>query len=87
MAQHAITDVNLVKPGIAEATRVVLRRVPDRLIVRDPHAEDLQHLLVLAGARNVRVEVDPTLPFQAAALIRSCLDRPAPASAIIREEP
>ena len=87
MAQHAITDVNLVKPGVAEATRVVLRRVPDRLIVRDPHAEDLQHLLVLAEARNVRVEVDPTLPFQAAALIRSCLDRPAHASAVIREEP
>jgi hypothetical protein len=42
---------------------------------------------VLAKARAVRVDVDPTLPFQAAALIRSCLDRPAAASAVIREEP
>jgi hypothetical protein len=87
MAHHAITDVNLVKPGVAEATRVLLRRVPDRLIVRDPHAPDLQHLLVLAEARAVRVEVDPTLPFQAAALIRSCLERPAHACAAPSEEP
>ncbi|NCA70840.1 MAG: hypothetical protein EOM91_12165 [Sphingobacteriia bacterium] len=87
MAQHAITDVNLVKPGIAEATRVVLRRVPDRLIVRDPHAEDLKHLLVLAEARAVNVEIDPTLPFEAAALIRSCLERPARARATGSEEP
>lgn len=87
MAQHAITDVNLVKPGIAEATRVLLRRVPDRLIVRDPGAADLQHLMALAETRAVAVEVDPNLPFQAAALIRSFRDRPADASAARSEEP
>ncbi|WP_300970489.1 cysteine protease StiP family protein [Thiocapsa sp.] len=87
MAQHAITDLNLVKPGIAEATRVLLRRIPDRLIVRDPGAADLQHLMALAESRAVAVEIDPTLPFQAAALIRSCRDRPASASAASREEP
>ncbi len=87
MAQHAITDMNLVKPGIAEATRVLLRRIPDRLIVRDPGAADLQHLMALAESRAVAVDVDPSLPFQAAALIRSCRDRPAAASAVRREEP
>lgn len=87
MAQHAITDLNLVKPGIAEATRVLLRRIPDRLIVRDPGAADLQHLMALAESRAVAVDVDPSLPFQAAALIRSFRDRPADASAARSEEP
>jgi hypothetical protein len=74
MAQHGITDVNLVKPGIGEATRVLLRRVPRLLILRDPHAPDVAHLKVLAAEKSVPLIVDAGLPYQAVSLIESALD-------------
>ncbi|MCI0377938.1 MAG: cysteine protease StiP family protein [Gemmataceae bacterium] len=64
-----IRDLNHVKPGIGEATRVLLRRVPDRLLLRDPNAPDVAHLRVLAQEKNVPTLVDPSLPYRAAALI------------------
>lgn len=69
--EHAIADINLIKPGVAEATRVFLRRVPACLIVREPSAPDVRHLLALAEDRGVPVECDTDLPFLAAALIQS----------------
>ncbi len=68
--RFGVRDVNHIKPGIGEATRVLLRRVPDRLLLRDPDHPDVEHLCVLADEKNIVVEVDPSLPFQAAALIR-----------------
>ncbi|MCI0641619.1 MAG: cysteine protease StiP family protein [Gemmataceae bacterium] len=64
-----IRDLNHVKPGIGEATRVLLRRVPDRLLLRDPDEPDVAHLRVLAQEKNVPTLVDPSLPYRAAALI------------------
>ncbi|MDP3842792.1 MAG: cysteine protease StiP family protein [Oxalobacteraceae bacterium] len=74
MVQHRIDDVNLVKPGIGEATRVLLRRVPRLLILRDPDAPDVAHLKLLAAEKSVALSVDPDLPYQAVSLIRSALD-------------
>ena len=74
MAQHGISDVNLVKPGIGEATRVLLRRVPRLLIVRDADAPDVAHLTLLAAEKSVPVIVDAALPYQAVSLIQSALD-------------
>lgn len=74
MAQHGISDVNLVKPGIGEATRVLLRRAPRLLMLRDADAIDVAHLKVLATEKSVPVIVDATLPYQAVSLIRSAVD-------------
>lgn len=74
MAKYSITDVNLIKPGIAEATRVLLRRVPRLLILRDLDAPDVAHLKVLAAEKSVQLLVDASLPYQAVSLIRSALD-------------
>ena len=51
-----IEDVGLVKPGVGETTRVLLRRVPD-LVLIDPaaHPDDVAHVRLLAGERGVRV--------------------------------
>ncbi|MGH8581690.1 MAG: cysteine protease StiP family protein [Gammaproteobacteria bacterium] len=65
-----VGDPNRVKPGLGEATRVLLRRVPDRLLVRDPREPSVRHLLLLARERRVPVEHAPGLPYRAAALIR-----------------
>jgi hypothetical protein len=74
LAQHGILDVNMVKPGIGEATRVLLRRSPRLLIVRDPDAVDVAHLVLLAQEKNIPVMVDSSLPYHAVSLIRSALD-------------
>lgn len=70
MARHGVRDENLVKPGIGEATRVLLRRVPERLVLRDPTAPEIAHLLQLAAEKNVAVEIDPGLPYLAVSLIQ-----------------
>ncbi len=74
MARHGITDVNLIKPGIGEATRVLLRRVPRLLLLRDPSAPDVAHLNVLAMEKSVPLMVDADLPYQAVSLIESASD-------------
>ena len=73
MQRYNVRNVNYVKPGIGEATRVLLRRSPHLLLVRDPDSPDVQHLLVLAEEKNVPVTITPELPYEAAALIRNLL--------------
>jgi hypothetical protein len=73
-ARYGIADINLIKPGIGEATRVLLRRVPERLIVRDAGLPDVAHLLLLALEKAIPVTIAPDLPYQAVALISSAVD-------------
>jgi hypothetical protein len=72
--RYDIDDINLIKPGIGEATRVLLRRVPERLILRDAGVPDVAHLLLLAREKSIPVTFDPDLPYQAVALIKSAVD-------------
>lgn len=74
MRRYGVADVNLVKPGIGEATRVLLRRVPRLVVLRDPAAAEVAHLAVLAEEKQVPVEIDPHLPYHAVSLIRSASD-------------
>ncbi|MCB9540291.1 MAG: cysteine protease StiP family protein [Myxococcales bacterium] len=69
-ARHGVTDLHRIKPGIGEATRAVLRRMPDRVLVADPAATESAHLVHLAAQRGARVEVWPALPYAAVTLIR-----------------
>jgi len=68
--EHGVADANLIKPGVAEATRVLLRRVPERLLLRNLAGVEVRHLLELARLRDVPIVPDPALPFEAVALIR-----------------
>ncbi len=69
-AEYRIDDVNLVKPGVGETTRVLLRRVPDRVLVRSGDDDQLAHVLLLAGQRGVPVERIPSLPYRCLGIIR-----------------
>ncbi|MFD1861697.1 cysteine protease StiP family protein [Planococcus chinensis] len=62
---------HLIKPGVGETTRVLLRRSPWKIMVRNPDNPDVQHLLLLAKEKEVPVEVVPNLFYQAIGLIRS----------------
>lgn len=70
MQQFNVSDINRIKPGIAEATRVMLRRVPDLLIISDKDNINIKHLLRIAQEKNIRIVEIPNMPFGACALIR-----------------
>jgi Phosphoribosyl transferase (PRTase)/PELOTA RNA binding domain len=72
LAETGSSSRNLIKPGIAEATRVLLRRVPELLYVRDVAEPDVQHLLHLAAEKSICVQplTDPS-HFRAVAVIRT----------------
>lgn len=69
MKLFGISDVNRVKPGVGEATRVMLRRAPRHLVLRNPNNPDVSHLLHLAHARDTAVTTDSSLPCEALAII------------------
>jgi hypothetical protein len=71
--RFAITNMNRVKPGIAEATRAVLRRVPDHVLVRNRTDMDVQLLMHLTERAGIQVEeAGADLgPYRAVTIIKS----------------
>ncbi|MFI6655873.1 phosphoribosyltransferase [Streptomyces sp. NPDC050523] len=67
--EYGIHDVNLVKPGVGETTRVLLRRVPWKILARAGAGADLDHVRLLAGQRGVPVEEVGELPYTCVGLI------------------
>lgn len=66
---YGIGDVNLIKPGVGETTRVLLRRVPWRILARRGAGTDLDHVRLLAEQRGVPVEETDDLPYTCVGLI------------------
>jgi Phosphoribosyl transferase (PRTase)/PELOTA RNA binding domain len=52
---YALPNWHLVKPGVGETTRVLLRRMPSKILVHPDARERLQHVLLLAHDRGVEV--------------------------------
>ncbi|MCW2914546.1 MAG: hypothetical protein JWN52_2614, partial [Actinomycetia bacterium] len=69
---YGIGDLNLIKPGVGETTRVLLRRVPWQILARADAGDDLSHIRLLAAERGVPVvEMDPAvLPYACVGLIK-----------------
>lgn len=77
IAKHFdIQNINFIKPGIGEATRVLIRRVPWKLLVRPGAADNplLAHLLQLAKEKNVPVEEYPLQNYIACGIIKNVAD-------------
>ncbi len=64
-----IHNVNLVKPGVGETTRVLLRRVPWKVLINPDAAGEITHVLHLAEERGVEVLEVPGLPYSCVGLI------------------
>jgi len=75
--RYGIGDVNLVKPGVGETTRVLLRRVPWKILARPDRAADLGHVRLLAEQRGVPVELVDDLPYTCVGLIHPRFTRGA----------
>jgi hypothetical protein len=69
LERYGYTSDSLLKPGLGESTRVLLRRVPGRLIVRSDSDPEIVPILLLAEEKRVAWSVDPDLPWRTAALI------------------
>jgi hypothetical protein len=71
--RFSVDNLNRIKPGIAEATRAVLRRRPDQVLVRSATGDpDLSALLHLCSRDGVAVIEAPELtgPYRAVTLIQ-----------------
>lgn len=67
---YGIGDVDLVKPGVGETTRALLRRMPWKILLRVDATTELPHIRLLAERRGVPVELVDRLPFRCVGLIR-----------------
>lgn len=66
-----IEHINFIKPGVGETTRVLLRRVPWKVLIKNPDHPDLRHILLLAKERGVPVEEYPDMAYSCCGLINS----------------
>lgn len=76
-AEYGLGDVNLVKPGVGETTRVLLRRVPWKILVRADASAELAHVRLLAAQRGVEVVEVDDLPYSCVGLIHPQFTRGA----------
>ncbi|MBJ8191185.1 hypothetical protein JDS79_30795, partial [Bacillus cereus] len=68
--EFGIRDINLVKPGVGETTRVLLRRVPWKILIDREDNPNLQHIMLLAKDRGVSVEVFEGLTYSCCGIIK-----------------
>jgi hypothetical protein len=70
-----ISDINLVKPSIGEATRVLLRRMPWKMLVHSLNdTEHLGHLYQLAEEKGCELVEYPLKHYRACGLIKAMAD-------------
>lgn len=70
MKNFGIEDLNLIKPGLGETTRVLLRRIPERVLVDNLKNPNLEHILLLARDKGVPVEEYPDLTYSCCGIVR-----------------
>ena len=71
-----IKDINLIKPGIGETTRVLLRRVPWKVLIDEKYREDreLSHIVRLAEEKGVPIEYYPLKHYKCCGMIKKLAD-------------
>ncbi|MGL5438000.1 MAG: cysteine protease StiP family protein [Lachnospiraceae bacterium] len=77
IAMHfGINNYHLIKPGIGETTRVLLRRVPWKILINENNREDdsLKHIIRLAEEKNVEVQYYPLSNYKACGIIKQMAD-------------
>ncbi|MED4226773.1 cysteine protease StiP family protein [Neobacillus cucumis] len=66
----SIENTHYIKPGVGETTRVLLRRVPWKILLRDPSSPFVKHILMLAKEKGVEVELYPGMKYLCCGLIK-----------------
>lgn len=68
---YKISDINLIKPGVGETTRVLLRRVPWKILINDLDNPNLKHIKLLAEDKCVPIEVYKDMSYSCCGVIKS----------------
>ncbi len=66
-----IDNINLIKPGIGETTRVLLRRIPWKILVNSLENPNLKHILKLAEEKCIPVEIYKDMCYSSCGIIKS----------------
>lgn len=67
-----ISDINLIKPGIGETTRVLLRRVPYKILIAENcESRYVSHILRLADEKNVTIQSYPLKRYRCCGIIKN----------------
>lgn len=75
LTKFKIKNINFVKPGIGETTRVLLRRIPWLIIVdENKRGSDIDHILQLAKEKNIPVEYYPLKNYKTCGIIKNIAD-------------
>ena len=69
--EFEVSNMNLIKPGVGETTRVLLRRTPWVVLINPNKKQHLQHILLLAQERGVQIIERPDLPYSCVGIIKS----------------
>ena len=69
-----VEDINFIKPGIGETTRVLLRRNPYKILVNDLNNSELNHIYILAKEKGIDVEEYPLVAYKCCGIIRNMRD-------------
>ncbi|MBR6600050.1 MAG: hypothetical protein IKK88_07085, partial [Oscillospiraceae bacterium] len=73
--EFGVSDINFIKPGIGETTRVLLRRIPWKILVNDINDNKyIAHILRLAEEKNVEVIEYPMTRYRACGIIKDLAD-------------
>lgn len=72
----SVENINFIKPGIGETTRVLLRRVPFKVLIGEKYKEDisLRHIIRLAEEKSVPVEYYQMDNYKACGIIKKLAD-------------
>ncbi|MFP4014044.1 MAG: cysteine protease StiP family protein [Chitinispirillaceae bacterium] len=73
--RYSIDSIHRIKPGVGETTRVLLRRMPWKVLVNPQSSNNIDHILQLAKERNVPVEQYTHMPYSCCGLIRKKRDK------------
>ena len=60
--EYQVGDINFIKPGIGEATRVLLRRIPWKILINEKYrdSDELKHIYQLAEEKGTPCEISRT---------------------------
>ncbi len=65
-----IDNIHFIKPGVGETTRVLLRRIPWKILINPQYMHELKHILLLAQEKNVMVEEYSNMSYACCGLIK-----------------
>lgn len=72
---YNISNINFIKPGIGETTRVLLRRIPWKIIINSTvEGSDIKHIIQLAKEKNVEIINYPLKNYKACGIIKNMAD-------------